>query len=164
MKLERWMLVLLLFAMAIQSIYYYPQLPQTLASQFDGRGQPSGWMSKDAFFRLHAGLLVLMTMVFFIAPPLLFHLRVPWINLPNKGYWLAVGRRAETISFLEKQLRWFGCATLLFGFCIVQFVIHTNLAEGRAFSHNAFWFILGPYMAFTAVWTVRLVFRFRRTR
>ena len=141
MKLERWMLVLLLSVMAVQSIYYYPQLPQTLASQLDGHGQPSGWVSKKAFFSLHAGLLVLMTLVFFIAPPILFHLRVPWINLPNKGYWLAVGRRAETIVFLEKQLRWFGCATLLFGFCIVQFVIHTNLTEGQAFSNNAFWVI-----------------------
>ena len=42
MKLQGWLLALLLLAMMNQSLYYYPQLPKMLASHFGGSGQPIG--------------------------------------------------------------------------------------------------------------------------
>ncbi len=35
MKAQQWLFVMLLFAAALQSMYYYPRLPETVASHFD---------------------------------------------------------------------------------------------------------------------------------
>jgi uncharacterized membrane protein len=33
----------------LQSIYYYPRMPEVVASHFDGLGAANGWSSKNGF-------------------------------------------------------------------------------------------------------------------
>ena len=33
----------------LQAAWYYPRLPETVASHFSGSGIPDGWMSKQSF-------------------------------------------------------------------------------------------------------------------
>src|SRR5712692_2015629 len=49
-RLPRLLFVLLAIYAAIHFSYYYPQLPNVIASHFDGRGAANGWQIKSAFF------------------------------------------------------------------------------------------------------------------
>ena len=50
-----------LVALAVaQAIFYYPQLPGTMASHFDGAGHPNGWSSKPVFVGGMFGMMALM--------------------------------------------------------------------------------------------------------
>ena len=49
MKAQRGVSLALLVLAALQIAYFYPQLPDTVASRFDGAGRPNGWAPKGAF-------------------------------------------------------------------------------------------------------------------
>ncbi len=47
-----------LVAIAIlQTVYYYPRVPQVVASHFDGTGVPNAWSGRDGFFALYLGMV-----------------------------------------------------------------------------------------------------------
>ena len=52
MTVSRLLLIALLGLIAAQCGFYGPQMPSTMASHFDGHGEPNGWSSRAAFFGL----------------------------------------------------------------------------------------------------------------
>ena len=94
--------------------YYAPRLPDTVASHFDVAGEPDGWMAKDDFLLMIAGVVVgiaaLFAFLIWLVP------RVPdsAVNLPNRGYWLAAPRRAATHASIARYLLAFALLTLGF--------------------------------------------------
>jgi len=64
--------IALLLAMVIAGIYYYPLLPDVVATHFGYHGEPNGWMSKPIFFLINGGLFIflylLLTFLPFIDP------------------------------------------------------------------------------------------------
>jgi hypothetical protein len=84
------------------------------------------------------------------------------INLPNREYWLAPERRAETFAFMDRQLFWFGMATLALLGIIFQLVIQANLSPKPYLPSSLMVASLGIYGAFTAVWLIRFLLRFRK--
>lgn len=83
------------------------------------------------------------------------------INLPNRDYWLAPERRAETIAFLHAGLIWFGVllVTLL---CYMHWlVVVANSVQPPRLSEP--WFFGGLVVSFVAllVWLKVLLGHFR---
>jgi uncharacterized membrane protein len=103
----------ILAAGLLQLFHDYPLLPERMASHFGASGNANGWMTKSQFLITYAAILL----------PTLFlefwlHRRIAAtpdnrLNLPNKEYWLAPERRAETFSYFELFFAWYGCAFLL---------------------------------------------------
>lgn len=64
--------MMVLVAMAGIAIYYYPLLPDTVASHFDIHGRPNGWMQKTIFYSVMIGsnvfIYLLLTFLPFIDP------------------------------------------------------------------------------------------------
>lgn len=151
--------VLAVFA-TFQMVYFYPVLPDTVASHFGAGGRPDGWSSKTAFFTIFAAALA-MTVVLFLALPLAI-LRLPasWINLPKKDYWLAPERARATREWLSRRLLWFGSATLAFLVFTLQATVRANLADPHRLG-DGFLVVLIAYMAFVAVVVVGLVVKLR---
>ncbi|MFQ5990318.1 MAG: DUF1648 domain-containing protein [Candidatus Methylomirabilales bacterium] len=162
MKAQQWLFVLLLLAAALQSMYYYPRLPETVASHFDGAGNPNGWSSKPAFFGMYIGMLTLTTCIFAILPASVTRLPASLISLPKKDYWLAPERRGHTETFIRRQMLWFGIVTLIFNICTIQLAIRANLLDIHHFSSGSMWTLLGGYCMFTLVWLVHFISKFRR--
>ena len=161
MKTGHLILLLLWGAVALQCLYYYPILPETVASHFDGAGRPNGWSSKQSFFSLYLILAGLMSFVFFVLPKLLHRIPSFLINLPHREYWLTAGRKEQALAMLDEEMGWFGIVVFVFILSTIQLAIHANLAGGSGLRADAMWLLVGGFFAFTAVWLVRLYRRFR---
>ncbi|HMK61260.1 MAG TPA: DUF1648 domain-containing protein [Dissulfurispiraceae bacterium] len=161
MRKQLAIMVFIILASLAQILYYYPQLPDVIASHFNASGTANGWQPKRAFFAIYGGVLVLLVLVF--SGSALFMDRIPYslINLPRKDYWLAPERRDETFLFINNQMLMFGNATLLFIFIVFQLVIKENLTHQNLLSPPIMLPLLGVYILATIVWTVRFILRFR---
>ena len=148
----------------MQILHYYPSLPERMASHFDGSGRPDGFQSREAFFALSATMLV-TTVVMFGGLGALFR-RIPskWFNLPNRDYWLAPERREETIEHMSSQLEWLGAASLALYLFVIQMVVETNRTSEPKLDSRSMFLVLGLFFAYTTIWIVRFLLRFRKPR
>lgn len=161
--MARRVFTLLLMVAGLQAAYFYPQLPATIATHFDGNGVPNGWSSKAAFFALNAVLLGVMTLIFVILPAKLDRIPERWLNLPNKNYWWAPPRRAATLAFIRSRMLGLGAMNVALAVFIQQLVIEANLRPAPQLSTAIYWALLA-YTGFMAVWLVQFLMRFRRNR
>ncbi|HEV2520818.1 MAG TPA: DUF1648 domain-containing protein [Candidatus Acidoferrales bacterium] len=95
-----------------QCVHDYPLLPDRVASHFAASGMPNGWMTKTQFLITYAALLLPALAVEFWVPRRIAKKPDARLNLPNKEYWLAPERRAETFAYFESFFAWYGCACL----------------------------------------------------
>jgi uncharacterized membrane protein len=152
--------VLLAVAAAIYFRSYYAQLPEVVASHFNARGAANGWQTKSAFFGFLVGVSVLAAVVGFGIPRIITALPQELINLPNKKYWLAPERRAETMNFLSAYFAWFGCALFAVIVITFDFALQANLHPERRPGSTPMWFVLAGFLAFAILGTVRMFKRF----
>ena len=157
--LPKGLFLLIAVVVAIHFYLLYAQLPETVASHFDGHGVPNGWQSKGLFFAFLVGALVIAAVVAFAVPRIIEAVPTELINLPHKDYWLAPQRRVESLVFLETQFAWFGCGLLLFMVFVFEFVIRANFRD-HAQLDSSFGYALGAFLLFTLLWVVRTIKRF----
>ena len=146
----------------LQGVYYYPLLPDVVASHFGAAGYPNGWSSKQAFLGIYATMLGLILLVFVAVPTQLGRLPVAWISLPHKDYWLAPEQRRETIWRMAGQMLWFGSATLVLMIATFELAMRANLVNPPRLSTFAMWVLLVLYGVYTLGWLIRLLLGFRK--
>lgn len=159
-RLPKLAFLLLAAYAAIHFPAYYQQLPEVVASHFNASGAPNGWQTKSAFFSVLIGVSVLAAVIGFGIPRLIMLLPPEVINLPNKRYWLAPERRAETMNFLNGYFAWFGCALFAVILVTFDFAVHANLHPDRRPDATPMWFVLAGFLAFAILGTVRMFKRF----
>ena len=147
----------------VQFGYYYPQLPDTVASHFDGAGHPNGWSSKAAFFGIMFGMMALMGLVFLGMPKMMSRIPVNMISLPYREHWLSDERRAGTMRFIDDRMSWMGVGTMLLMLATTQFTIDANLRHHSQLPAQFMW-VFWAYLAFTLGWTVHFILHFARVR
>ena len=151
-------------ALAIGAVIYfsscYAQLPDVMASHFNAHGMPNGWQTKSAFFSVLIGVSVLAAAVGFGIPRLITLLPPEHINLPNKRYWLAPERRAETMDFLNGYFAWFGCALFAVILLTINFALQANLHPERRPDATPMWYVLAGFMTLAILGTARIFKRF----
>ena len=145
----------------LQIVYYYPQMPEVVASHFDGLGAANGWSSKNAFFGLYIAILLLLIAVFEAAPRY-FETRLGiGRRLPNRDYWLAPGRIASTPAFLRRHMMLMGNLHLLLMIFAIQLAILANFStEPRL--HTSIAWGLGFYFVCLAAWLTYFILHFRK--
>lgn len=160
MRIARIIIYFLLGIFVAQSFFYYSALPEIMASHFDGAGNPNGWMSKSFFFIFEGVLLLLMIGISILLPNLIEKTPDRWINLPNKDYWLADERRAESLITVGKYHEWFGISFLLLFIAVNQLVFQANLTK-TPLPSAPMWTILLLFFAFVIIWVILLYRQFR---
>ncbi|HET6142205.1 MAG TPA: DUF1648 domain-containing protein [Candidatus Acidoferrales bacterium] len=126
-QIPRALFFLILLVTLAQCIHDFPLLPGRMASHFGASGSPNGWMTKSQFFITYA--LVLLPALFI---EFWLHRKVSKspgarINLPNREYWLAPERRAETFAYFENFFAWYGCAFLFVVATVTGMAMRANL-------------------------------------
>jgi uncharacterized membrane protein len=157
---SRTVFLALLAAALLQMAWYYPRLPERMASHFDVAGRANGFLPKPAFFILYAVVLALLSVVFLLTPMLLARLPNSAINLPNRDYWLAPERRVLALAKVQAFSVGFGNVMLLFLLLVFRDVMRANLLEMPKLTMRI-WVFLVLLAAFSIVWTVRLLRSFR---
>jgi uncharacterized membrane protein len=160
-RLDLRILLILIILCVAQAAYYYPRLPSSVASHFNVSGQPDSWSSKDSFVLTNLAMIAGTSIVCLGIASLLRRIPVSWINLPNKDYWLAPERKDDTLSTLSMDFGWLACATVALLIAMFQITIMANLSTDKTLG-NTSWLFIGLYLAFTAIWIVRLLRRFAR--
>jgi uncharacterized membrane protein len=129
--------------------------PGVVPSHFDAAGRPNAWSSRNEFFALQFAVTLGIAALFIGIPWLLKFTPASLINLPNKSYWLAPGRREETMDRLASYFDVFASATVLL--LMVVFELASQASRGGAPTMNFFLPALVSYLVFSVVWTVALI-------
>jgi uncharacterized membrane protein len=145
-----------------QAFYYYPNLPETMASHFNASGKADGWMSKQNFFLFEAVILLLIILEFTLLPYLIGKMPLSLINMPNKEFWFAEERRAETISIIRNYFEWFAVSLCALFISVNQIVFRANINRENLPSVEM-WMILCAFLVFVAVWMIKFTRRFKKT-
>lgn len=163
MNTTKWLLLvfgLLLLAAGLDLAYYYPQLPDRVATHFNIEGQPDDWSSKGMFLMIYVLLLVIMTLIFPGSLLLMPVIPRSWVNLPNKEYWFAPERIQYAHDVLGRFLLSFGIATLGFLMATLHETMRTNLTPNPHLA-DGFRIAFGTYIAVDLAITVWIYFAFR---
>jgi uncharacterized membrane protein len=136
----------------------WSRLPDHIATHFAADGTPNGWSTRTGFLMPVIAILVLCGGLFFVAG--LFD-RIPdrLINLPNKDYWLAPQRRADTFAALRDWLRWFLLAPMAFLVFLFTRVLNANLTAEPRLEMNLL-ALLGPMFVAVAALLIWPYWRF----
>lgn len=161
-RLPKLVFALLALYAAVHFSYYYPQLPDVVASHFNARGAANGWQTKSAFLQVFVGVSVLAAIIGFGIPKIIFAIPPQLINLPNKQYWLAPERRAETTQFFSTYFGWFGCAMYVILIVTFDYAIQSNLHPQNPPDPARMWYVLAGFLLFSAVFTIRMLTKFLR--
>ncbi len=147
---------------AIQVWVYYPRLPATLASHFDGRGTPNGWQTKGVFFSFYVGGILLAAVLCYGLPRMIAAMPYSTINLANKAFWLAPERRAETLAYIANFFAWFACAIFFVEITVMEYAIRANLSPELRFAPSTLWWVLGSFFVFVVFWIGRFIAHFAK--
>jgi serine/threonine-protein kinase len=157
---EKIFLALIIVAL-VQALVYYPQLPERVASHFDGGGRPNGWSAKPGFFAINFGIIAVLALLFVLLPRTLGRVPLAMVSLPNRDYWFSPERREGTLGFIRDQMSWLGTATVALMVGMMEVTIRANLRPEPVLSPVFIWIFAG-FLVFMAVWTIRFVSRFTR--
>jgi uncharacterized membrane protein len=155
------LLWLLTMAGICQHVWYWPQLPPTVATHFRVDGSPDDWMSKGNATAVLLGIQVafpwlLVNLVRFIGV-----LPNSMINIPYREYWLASDRRSATLAWLGGFLAWIAVATALLMIALAHFTFRANVGSS-ALENGPFMVFVGAYLVFILGMTGLSFQRFRR--
>ncbi|MCM3877755.1 MAG: DUF1648 domain-containing protein [Thermoanaerobaculia bacterium] len=155
MRRSRLFLLGLVLVSLVAAALQWNSAPERVPSHFDAAGHANAWSSRDEFFALQVAVILGLAALFIAIPWLLRFTPAGLINLPNKSYWLAPGRREETIDRLASYFDVFASATVLL--LIVVFELASLASRGGGLATNYFLPALVSYLVFSLGWTVALI-------
>lgn len=158
----RYFFVLLAVCAAIHFAEYYSQLPPVVASHFDAHGAANGWQTKQAFYAVFGGVMVLAFVLVYAVPALIGKTPASLINLPNKNYWFSAQHRAASQAFMSAWFGWFGCVVFIVMILAFDYAVKQNVHEANGVDPARLWYGLAAFGAFSLVWTVTFLVRFSR--
>lgn len=160
----RWLrlsIVLAVLAGGAIAAWYWPALPERVASHFDAAGRPNGWSSRESFVGLMVGMTVFHAALFLGIEQVVRRSPKKWINLPHKEEWLSPGREARTREILAGHLLALGLATIVLVDLVSAMTLATNAGSAPRLGAGA-WILLAGFVATTLGIVVRMLVVFGR--
>jgi hypothetical protein len=155
----------LLFTLALAVAFIFTtgaQLPPEVASHFVAGGTANAFMPRDVYLRFMTALVVVLPLLFAVLSSVTAKLPVRYINLPNREYWLAPERQADTLAYLRRHGTRFGIVLAVF-LCFVHWlVVLANAHSPARFPEPLFFAGITVFLIALAIWLGTFVVHFRR--
>lgn len=154
-------LVLVCLAYLLHLLLFLPQQPQQMATHFNSGGAADGWSSRYQFVLIQVLVMSFLMVLFLLIPVFLQRLPDHLVNLPHRDYWLAAGRRDQSLQTISDCLLKMGTATMLFMLLVNQMVFDANHAVPVELD-GAFMYLLIVYLLYISWLSLALWLHFRR--
>ena len=161
MQLPHKVAVVLVIALIAHIAFYYPILPEIMATNFGAGGRPQGWMSKSTFILFETGLILFVGFLMFGLPRLIKNIPPSLVNIPNRHYWLAKGRKEKTVTLLHREMGWVFAGLLALFILVNQLVFRANIGDEKRLS-GWFMVVFVGFLLFVAIWVIRFIIIFRK--
>lgn len=158
-KISLIVFIVLLLLCITHAAYYYPLLPDRVASHFGASGRPDAWSGKWSFVKIYIIVVAFIAVLFPGIGLILRKIPASLINLPNRDYWLSLECRQETVVALSRQFLWFGSATLLLLLDMMHQTFSVHLGKAQALEHP--WISIVAYVVFTTLWSIALIVKLK---
>lgn len=136
--------------------------PDVGATHFDARGEPNATMSRGVY-RGYMAFLVIVVPLLVAGLPVWVSRRWPMLlNIPNREYWLAPERSADTLASLRARTAFLAIAMILLISFVHLLVMRANAGDEPELDQQLLLIGLGAFLTLMIGWIVSLYRRFRR--
>ncbi len=136
--------------------------PARVATHFGLDGEANGWMSRRGHLWFMTGFGLGLPVVIVALHYAARFFPNESINLPNKGYWLAPGRRESSLRWVLRHSLWLASLVLAFMLALHFIILQANRVSPPHLPGWAMTGVLGVFLAAVGCWVARLYFAFRR--
>ena len=152
----------ILAAGIFQCVHDFPLLPERIASHFAASGAANGWMTKSQFLMTYAVVIIPAVVLEFWMPRRLFRTADNRLHMPNKQYWLAPERRAETFAYFERFIAWYGCAFLVLQVLAMGLAMRANFQSPPQLPTAPIMSAIVAFVLFNIAWITAMLRRFSK--
>ena len=145
-RLPYFVIATALVCTVILAFWYWPMLPEQVATHFNEAGQANGWMSRFGFLVLIVGLQFGTAAFFSAIGWCCRYLPESMLNIPNKEYWLADERKDTTLADTNHLLAWVAAATAMFILLLLYLTFQANIEGGGQLNSVLFWIAITVYL------------------
>jgi hypothetical protein len=146
----------LALAMAVRAVIAWPDLPEPMASHFDGNGYPNGFQSRATFMSFIFGIQALLAVSFMLPPRLMRFIPPRLLSLPYRAYWMKPENIGEALDRYASWSVWFGFTSAALMLGVFELALQANLAR-EPLNSSLMWLLVGGYLLGTLLAIVRLV-------
>lgn len=132
-------------------------LPETVASQFDGNGTATTWMSRPVYLVLMGALPLFLGGVLTFVGWLVKILPPEFIKIPRRDFWLTPERRAVFSAFMMRRLLWLACLMTGFVGALHGIVVMANASVPPRLDGRWFFGLTIGFLLLILLWSVRLM-------
>ena len=137
-------------------------LPPVVASHFAAGGNANGFMPRNAYLGLMLFMALGVPFLLALGHRLIRFVPPHLVNLPNRDYWLAPERTAETFAFLHNHGIYLSVLLAVFLCFIHWLVVRANQLQPPHFSPSLFVTGLVLFLVAVTVWIGLLLVHFHR--
>jgi uncharacterized membrane protein len=166
MASNRRLILIIIFFLALagwQSLYFYPRLPDQIATHYGVAGEPDDFTSKKTALILNFTLFCLLNGMFFGMAWLTKKVPENLLNIPNKDFWLKPENKPRAMELIFGFGLKIGIVTDLFLLILFQHIYAINIDSAK-FNSGRFW--IGLFIYFVAIglmiWQLYQIFQNRQ--
>ncbi|MGE5385583.1 MAG: hypothetical protein ACM3SV_06830 [Betaproteobacteria bacterium] len=121
-------------------------LPPTVASHFTIGGAANAFMARGVYLKLMVAVMVGAPLLIAVLGSVVSVLPIRFINLPDRDYWLAPERQADTLAYISKQGSRLGVMLIIFLGFVHWLVVQANAHTPPVLSERLFFIGMGIFL------------------
>jgi uncharacterized membrane protein len=153
--------VIVLLVCTFETIRLWNISPAQMAAHFNIQGNPDRFVPKPEFFWFEIQTVLIVIVVSLVPQVLIWVLPTELINMPNREYWLAPERRAETIDRLSSFMAMMFGIILLAIHAAFEISTYANLQTPIVFNAQLMFIIMAISFGAIGLMLVWLIASFR---
>ncbi len=147
----------------VQLFWMSSKLPDNFAVHFAPSGEPDSWAVRGTYLTMMITLFSFMTLLWLFVGMIVKKIPLKYVNLPNRDYWMAPERKADTYASVGAYMASIGIAVNILLICVNWLTFWANMQNKVALNTGHTMIAVGVFIAALAIIIGRMMYRFRKT-